>query len=382
MQRIAENTQYLQYIQDQSREEMNFSLHRLEETHLLLQLLENRQTEEEVNQTFWETQRTEPVRSEQPSSGSEYHYQEGDTFQQTDIRYATEDRSREETTVQEETVQNIQQNLENIQQQNLLREQEYRTNLQNFIREVNKTREPGGKATTMRRSLEALTNPEQFMEQFKEESEADKKREKMIEEAAVRFLPSGRAGSVELIKEIIRHPERKELLRYLEPASEAQLIQEVQQTRLVEERREKERILEEHVTDRVTDRVTERVTEAARAAENRTESEERRRNVHMVHRNIENGVSEDIYEQLEEQKNLIRETTKRIEQTVRNEETKTTHVVNQVQDQQIVQQQAPNPEVIANMITKGIQGQVDRISDKVYNKLERRLTNEKIRRGF
>ena len=58
------------------------------------------------------------------------------------------------------------------------------------------------------------------------------------------------------------------------------------------------------------------------------------------------------------------------------------HVVNQVQDQQIVQQQAPNPEVIANMITKGIQGQVDRISDKVYNKLERRLTNEKIRRGF
>ncbi len=307
---------------------------------------------------------------------------EGDTFEQAETNIRVEPRTFEEKNLIEENYENIAQNIDRIYQQNLMRREEYLASVERFVEEEKvKLRPVGGKKKTIEQSLNALTNPKEFMERFQEEAAAERQREEAIREAAARILPRDRAQGLNLIQQFLENPERVELLHLLEHTSETQLMSEVFDIERDRTERITDKTTEERVTDRVAEKVTERIVNAAaqRGPEVTAENESIRR-THLVHRDVSNTIDEDLAEELLEQRHLLEETNRRIEQTVKNEETHSMKIVNTVNDQ--VVQEAPKPENISRMIDQGIKAQVDTISEKVYNKLERRLSNEKIRRGF
>ena len=349
---------------------------------LLQQVIEDHKLirQDVTNQT--DQSRSETVIREETRQDGDTIIHEGDEFERSETTLREENLTFEERNLKQENYQEIAQNVDQIYQQNLLRRQEYLMNIERMAQqERQKGREVGGRKKTMERSLEALTNPQEFMESFREEAEAAREREDRVRQEAAKILPADRAASLELIRQYIENPERVEMMHLLERTSEAQLMSEVfnvehDRSERIRERTEEEK-LTDHVTDRITERVIENVKQQGREVVPETESVRR---VHMIHRDINNTIDEDIAEELLEQRHLLEETNRRIEKSVKNEETHSTRIVNTVNDQ--VVQEAPRPEQIARMIDQGIKAQVETISDKVYNKLERRLSNEKIRRGF
>ncbi len=443
IQRIMNNTALLQYLHETSKQEISVTEQRAQETNLVLQLLENRRYEgdefEEIinagnienlvsseirNEEFLhylqennlvqeiegdtttqtrqilqqviderklirqetteqvDLSRQETVVRQEFRQDGDQVINEGDTFERTETNVREENRTFEERNLREENYANIAQNIDQIYQQNLLRRQEYLTNVERFVAEEKaKERPRGGRKKTIQESLNALTNPKEFMEKFQEEAAAERQREEAIREAAARILPGDRAQGLNLIQQYLQNPERVEYLHLLERTSEAQLMSEVFDV----ERERTERITDHTTEDRVTDRVTEKVTErivnaAAQRGAGVTAENERIQRTHLIHRDVSNTIDEEFAEELQEQRHMLEETNRRIEQTVKNEETHSMKIVNTVNDQ--VVQEVPKPENLSRMIDQGIKAQVDTISEKVYNKLERRLNNEKIRRGF
>ena len=82
-------------------------------------------------------------------------------------------------------------------------------------------------------------------------------------------------------------------------------------------------------------------------------------------------------QQLLEQNRLLQQKNIVTEQTMQ-----TTQVINEHQNWQQIRNVQQNNEDVANLIRSDVQRQLGAISDQVYAKLEKRLQNEKKRRGY
>ena len=85
----------------------------------------------------------------------------------------------------------------------------------------------------------------------------------------------------------------------------------------------------------------------------------------------------DWMEQLMNQNRVLQNQTKVMEEVTQNSRTVERRVTNQTTHE--VTQQTEN---LTEMISRGVQGKIGDITDQVYNRLEKRLQNERRRRGI
>ena len=130
----------------------------------------------------------------------------------------------------------------------------------------------------------------------------------------------------------------------------------------------------------LTETVVERWQENAARKQARTrvtEKEEQSRTT-LVHRlRTDNELNEEIAEQLMNQSRVLERQTKVIEEVTHNSATVERKVTNRTTHE--INEQADN---ITELINRGVQGRIGEITDQVYSRLERRLQNERRRRGY
>lgn len=159
---------------------------------------------------------------------------------------------------------------------------------------------------------------------------------------------------------------------------------DVARNREIVERQLREQELIHNRTDRtlqdISETVVERWEENSRRepAQSRVTEEDSRDRVTLVHKQqTENEITEEIMEQLLNQNRVLENQTKVMEEVTQNSRTVERRVTNQTTHE--VTQQTEN---LTEMISRGVQGRIGEITDQVYNRLEKRLQNERRRRGI
>ena len=106
--------------------------------------------------------------------------------------------------------------------------------------------------------------------------------------------------------------------------------------------------------------------------------EERRNRIALVHKQqTENEITEEIMEQLMNQNRVLENQTRVMEEVTQNSKTVERHITNQTTHE--ITRETEN---LTEMISRGVQGRIGDITDQVYNRLEKRLQNERRRRGI
>lgn len=152
---------------------------------------------------------------------------------------------------------------------------------------------------------------------------------------------------------------------------------------MVEQRLHEQELLYSH-TDRnlrdISETVVERWQENLRRepGQSTVTEEERRDRISLVHRQqTENEVTEEIMEQLMNQNRVLENQTRVMEEVTQNSKTVERHITNQTTHE--ITRETEN---LTEMISRGVQGRIGDITDQVYNRLEKRLQNERRRRGI
>ncbi len=102
------------------------------------------------------------------------------------------------------------------------------------------------------------------------------------------------------------------------------------------------------------------------------------RSVSIVHRSMENTISEETIENLREEMKRIEETGRKTVTSFETNETENRTIVNNITNETIEN----NTRQIETLVNKQLRTQLDSISDKVYNRIEKQLKNEQRRRGL
>lgn len=106
--------------------------------------------------------------------------------------------------------------------------------------------------------------------------------------------------------------------------------------------------------------------------------EEHRSRIALVHRQqTENEITEEIMEQILNRNRVMENQTRVTEEVTQNSRTLERQVTNQTTRE--ITQQTDN---LTELISRGVQGRIGDITEQVYNRLEKRLQNERRRRGI
>ncbi len=276
----------------------------------------------------------------------------------------------------------LEEELEEINRQNIENYRRY----QEFLTQRKERREDEGgrpsRERMRRESLIALTQPQAFLEEIREEARERETRPSRELAEITKLLPQRTRELYERLEQYEIHPEQFTESREISRNNIGLLLHDIQS---VEEARgrETERRLTEQEREQVREvsqTVLERWKESAprEAAQGRFLQSEAQ-DVHLIHRLQEREVNEELLEQLMEQNRLQSRST----QVNRTEEI-TTQTVNQTLERRQIQNQSlvQETENLSELIQEGVQRQVNALSEQVYHKLEKRLQNEKRRRGY
>ena len=106
--------------------------------------------------------------------------------------------------------------------------------------------------------------------------------------------------------------------------------------------------------------------------------EEHSSRIALVHRQqTENEITEEIMEQILNRNRVMENQTRVTEEVTQNSRTLERQVTNQTTRE--ITQQTDN---LTELISRGVQGRIGDITEQVYNRLEKRLQNERRRRGI
>lgn len=289
-------------------------------------------------------------------------------------------RTQEEdvTRLTEENITSLKQELDRVNERN---EENYRRLLE--VRQRVQKREKKASAAErreqMRReSLQALRDPVSLMLTYRQEAQEQAEEEKRLsEEVSREALPESTRQIYHIMEQYLQQPE-------IWQQTGAVTVNNI--NRLQQDIRQADMTILEHGQDaqQREQAAREIVQEAGRTAEDSTLPAAKRQyhtqaqeNLSFVHRQTTNAVDEELIEQLmqerklTEQKNIVTQQTREINQTVNTHET-----------WQHVQNIEQRNEDVANMVREDVRKQIGAISDQVYSRLEKRLQNEKKRRGL
>ncbi|MDE6640496.1 MAG: hypothetical protein K2K63_08230 [Acetatifactor sp.] len=319
--------------------------------------------ESPLRQDQEEQGRFSPAEVNIPGDSENYFVTEENNVQQT--LYSQE----ENLTAIERQIKRInQQNIENFNRyQEILRQQE----------EQKKTVRPS--AERMRQeSLMALENPDRLMEEYRQETSVIQQQKLENLSRFTELLPEQTRKIYERLEQYQSRSGQPEGHAQATRNNIGLLLHDIQQI-------ERENITTESISQKDVDqfrRVSETVLEKWEERKG-TESGSGTRttaagsDISLVHKSVENQVDEELLQQLIEQNRALSSKVRVTE----NEkvETQVNHTTIHQQTQNSLIKEA---EDLTELIQRGVQRQISSISDQVYSKLEKRLQNEKQRRGY
>ncbi len=199
--------------------------------------------------------------------------------------------------------------------------------------------------------------------------------ERITEEAARNIVERVIAGSVTTSR-ILHTPGSNEMvLEHPETVSPGTLEETAERNaqRIVRRTTEHETITTE-MAERIVSQVVKGSVTDRRVAEKIGQTLEE---ISFVHKESETINEEELVERLREERLLNSQETK-----VVNETNETVRVVNRNEVSQEIVNEVVDSQKIANMVSSSVSQQLDSLSNQVYRRLEKRLANEKRRRGI
>ena len=263
-----------------------------------------------------------------------------------------------------------------------------RQNLENLeiYREMQKDMTPGpGKKLYSQRdmradSLKALRDPEGLLREYEEERQRDAQEGQSQTAKLMELLPEQTRKAYEKLEQHLSAQREGASAIPGTDGSMGLLLRDIRQAeefhRETEQTREEELRQIQETSQTVLDRWRE-------AASSETEpqrtyrQEQEKSQIALIHKSTQQQIDQEMLDYLEEQNRITRGKT-----LVTREETTDHQVVNQTVHQQTSQVVNRETEDLTEMIQRGVRQQMGLLSEQIYSRLEKRLRNEKKRRGF
>ena len=352
-----------------------------QETYLLKQLFdEELQEENQYIQNRYRQQNENRITKEYTQQESTVVREDGQSVPQQEPEELVQERSVEEISrLTEENLSSIEEQLNQI---NLRNEENYRR-----YHEILRTEEQKHqrhltaeerRERMKKEGLQALSDPQKLLLSYREEAQRQEEQEKKLsEQIGSQVMPKESRQIFELVEQYIKQPAVWQKGEEMTSGSLGMLKRDIEQVNMTVVEQQKVNEERERVVREVAEAVTERPEIENADRSTRQYRKESRQNLSFVHREQNNTTEEEIMQQLLEQNRLLQQKNIVTEQTMQ-----TTQVINEHQNWQQIRNVQQNNEDVANLIRSDVQRQLGAISDQVYAKLEKRLQNEKKRRGY
>ncbi len=284
----------------------------------------------------------------------------------------------EDTTMTEEEVRRITETVNQINIQNEQRRQRYVREIQR-IRESQPSVAPAksGFEKTRQDAALALTNPAGLMEELERRSDVRARRQNTIINELQNIFPD---QSMEIYQILTRLREGDTSIienNIARPASLGELIYDINSVNEPSEEERKARVKAEREQEEI-EKALRSVREQERAVSRKVDRA--RTPVETVHRSSETLTTEELNEQLNMMQNNIQ---RQMNKTVQSDVVTENRVVHETQ---VVTNESRQNELrrrdIEQLIENGVKSQMSTLSNKVINRIERTMKNEKMRRGY
>ena len=277
----------------------------------------------------------------------------------------------------EENLELLEQQLKQINEQNIENFNRYQQ-MVNIRNTEQKTVLEHPAERIRRESLKALENPGQLLEEYRQKAQEQEHRKDRRVMELTKLLPEETRRIYEQLEEYQKQPEAYRKAGHISENNIGLLLHDIKEVE--RENRTESRISEEE-TKRIQE-MSETVLEKwndrpAPEAVSRRETQLTRNDISLIHKSLENRMDEEVLEQLMEQNRLLNQKTRITDQVQEEKQTVNTTVYQQNHQMLVKESQD-----ITELIQRGVQRQVGAISEQVYSRLEKRLQNEKKRRGY
>lgn len=239
---------------------------------------------------------------------------------------------------------------------------------------------PAAKRDMRRDSLKALKDPEGLFREYEEERQREAQEEEKRTEKLMELLPQQTRRAYEKLWQYLSAQKEGAAQEAREAGSMGMLLRDIHEAETVH-----------RVTEQVPGEELRRIQETSETIlekwkepkisgtePSRTFRQERRGSeVSLVHKASEHQINQEMLESLMEQNRITRGKTQ-----VTHEETRDHNIVSRTMHQETRQVVKKETEDLTELVEKGIRQQMGALSEQIYSRLEKRLQNEKKRRGF
>ncbi len=282
-----------------------------------------------------------------------------------------------EQTLREEELSLVEQEISRINRENINQQSRYMQMMQNIELALTNPAEKKSAEAQRQESLLALEHPETLMQQLREEGQVqDAQREQQLAQA-IQLLPEETRIVYETVREYLAAP--MELRRQMDGVSSdmGMLIRDIHTAELVHEQHT-ETVEQTERTQEQIATFTERLKEQAPVSpKQRTVTDRQRTDITLVHKTTEQQLDEELIGELLEQNRRLSQTVRKTTEQQTDYE-HTDRSVTHIETNRIAQQN----EHVNELVRQGMQKELSVLSEKIYNKLEKRLETEKRRRGY
>lgn len=308
------------------------------------------------------------MREEQHISRSE---QQVDT---ENLTWNTENVTEEQRLYQDNRTQ-VEQELKRINQQNIENQKKVAQILEQT--HVITPRTPDRKKM-MQQGLRALEHPQEALMEYHQVLQQETTEQTQVTEAYNQLLTPETREIFKILEQYRKNPEQVVQQGLVREQADGQLMADLvyqeHQTTVLQQGEPQIQINEP--TEYIQKQVKEEWLQPQEYRELHQELPQVWETIDLVHKEQTKHLDEEVVEELLEQNRTLRQNT------VQKEQLLTTEHIEEIQTQTIHHQTIETSAAdIEKMIQQGMRNQVAELSDQVYNRLERRLGNERMRRG-
>lgn len=278
----------------------------------------------------------------------------------------------------EESEEILKQQLLQINQQNIANLEIYQELLRLTKQEQRKKAPPG---RDMRKdSLKALQDPESLLEEYEKEAKEQSIQEQKQTRQMMELLPEQTRRAYEKLEQYLSASGQGAKGQTGAANHVETLLRDIQTAGLTHKTTEQTETKELSRIQETSETILEKWKETKGSAAGEPETVQREQSetkVSLIHKSVAHQMDQELLEQLMEQTRQTKEKT-----VVSMQETREQELVKKTVHQQTRQEISRESEDLTELIQRGLQRQIGVLSDQIYTKLEKRLQNEKKRRGY
>ena len=316
-----------------------------------------------------------------------------------DLTWNSEQRTNERTEIYntqtqiEQEIKNISENLNNEQMvvqnsQTRIEQELKRINRQNIenrqkaVQILEQTREVTSRMPDrkemMRQGLRALEHPQEVLLEYHQRIQQETTEQTQLTEAYDQILTPETREIFRILEQYRKNPEQVVKQGLVREQADGQLMADLvyQEQQLTEEQQKTSEVFLTEAEEHVYHQTVEQWNRPQEYRELHQELPQIWETIDLVHKEQTNHLDEEVIEELLEQNHTLRQNT------VQKEQLLTTEHIEELQTRTVHHQTVETSAAdIEKMIQQGMRNQVAELSDQVYNRLERRLGNDRMRRG-